>query len=587
MNSTGSSNTTNTEVVLQDVQVVSHSSSRHLKPTYSYPPSEGHSLYGSTHSKTSSQPSITHYKHKHHKHDHSHSHSASITKTHQHVPDHSLAVLFTVTLITEAARGLLLPSLWPYFSSVGGTKQGYGLLVASYSLGRMISVIPVGHLCDDGSHLSHTSALVITSFIQAFGHLGYALCRTPLLLFASRMIVGFGSASTSIARAHITKTVSTERRTTVLAYLSGVQFIGFAVLPALGGWLSSLVSGIAIDENTNSNENEFAVVAKQEHQALFSEFTIAAWMLVIANMICAVFVLVFYKEPVLFDDSTNNTSHTLPSPQAYVLNHRSSSFHHDSPHNRLHESEHKPLLHKSPNERTPLNNELSNTFSSPLLPTTTLHPTATSTSAMTTVIAASSDITPIVTALVINLVLRGVLAQLEAISIPFLVEQFHISFVSASNKMTMLGLFGTIIYFSFRPLTVLFSDRALIAVGLLLVVFGSLPLSLPLLSNAMTIAVYLIFLGQAWCVAYPIGQTAVLALFSKSVDGRNGVAAFMGLFSASGAISPLVLSVVATGLWDRWGREAVFGFMCSTVVLGLGLVALTYQRLDVGRQRKG
>lgn len=583
MNNADSSCIRTTEVVMHDIQVVSHSSSRHAnKPSSSYPSSEVHSHYGSTHTKISSQSPSTHHRHKHHKHDHS---STSITHTQSHAPDHSLAVLFTVTLITEAARGLLLPSLWPYFNSVGGTKQGYGLLVASYSLGRMISVIPVGHLCDDGSHLSHTSALVITSFIQAFGHLGYALCRTPLLLLASRMVVGFGSASTSIARAHITKTVSTERRTTVLAYMSGVQFIGFAVLPALGGWMSLLVSGTNIDENINSNENEFAAVVKQGHQSLFSEFTIAAWMLVLANIICTVFVLVFYKEPVLFD-SVNNASQS-PSPPANTKNCPSSSSHHNSPHARLHECEKQPLLVKSRTGQTSPNKYMSNTSSPPLLPTTSPRRPITTTTATETHTVTTSDITPIVTALVINLVLRGVLAQLEAISIPFLVEQFHVSYISASNQMTMLGLLGTAIYFSFRPLAVVFSDRALIAVGLLLVVFGSLPLSLPFLSNAMSIAVYLIFLGQAWCVAYPIGQTAVLALFSKSVDGRRGVAAFMGLFSASGAISPLVLSVVATGLWERCGREAVFGFMCSTVVLGLGLVAVTYQRLDVSQQRKG
>lgn len=380
-------------------------------------------------------------------------------------------------------------------------------------------------------------------------------------MLLSRMVVGFGSASTSIARAHITKTVSTERRTTALAYMSGVQFIGFAVLPALGGWMMSLVTGFHVDESFN--ESEFAAVKVEGKHALFSEFTIAAWMLVLANLICAVFSLVFYKEPVPFDDSVNVIESQTPPPPACMKN-RPSSFHHSPSRFPSHESEHQPLLLKSHS-----NNSNSNKPSTTIISNGKSH-------------TPSTDITPIVTALIINLVLRGVLAQLEAISIPFLVEQFHMSYVSAGNNMTMLGVLGTIIYFSFRPLAVYFSDRALIAIGLLLVVFGSLPLSFPFVSNAMTVAVYLIFLGQAWCVAYPIGQTAVLALFSKAVDGGKGVASFMGLFSASGAISPLVLSVVATLLWEKWGREAVFGFMCCTVLFGLGLVAVTYQRLDVG-----
>lgn len=422
----------------------------------------------------------------------------------------SLYVLYGLTVITEAARGLLLPSIWPYFSSLGGSKQGLGALIGIYSLGRMLSVIPLGHISDE---VSSNVVLIASSLIQAFGHGLYAVSPGTKALYLSRIIVGFGSASTSVARAHVTKAVPHDRRTHHLAYLSGLQFVGFAVLPAFGSL--------------------FAILPHTQPLPFLklNGFTNPAFFLVVANIACALLVMGFYSSP----------------------------------------PEYRPVSCPKTMSQDNGLECISPSFS---------RPSVMSSSSKMDVFICKPDWVALAICLMINLVFRGVLAQLETVSIPFLMEEFGINYKTASIWMTMIGILGVGIYFSFKPVSKWFSDRSLVAAGLLFIAVGCFPLCYSSHVSHMNIFTYMFLLSLTWSVAYPIGQTAILALFSKVV-GRVNIGCFMGLFSASGALSPLILSVVSSKLWETYGRESVFSFIV-TIIFTAGLLMLcTYRRLSV------
>jgi len=60
----------------------------------------------------------------------------------------SLCVVYLVTLLSESSRGLFLASQWPYLERLGGSKSMLGMFVALFSVGRMLSTVPLGFLSD-------------------------------------------------------------------------------------------------------------------------------------------------------------------------------------------------------------------------------------------------------------------------------------------------------------------------------------------------------------------------------------------------------------------------------------------------------
>lgn len=425
----------------------------------------------------------------------------------QYAPiDHvSLLVIYTLTVVAEAARGLLLPSTWPYFESLGGSKAMLGALIAVYSLGRMLSTTPLGYLSDS---VSAASVMNAASVLQAVGHLLYAIAPATSWLYVARALVGFGSATTSVARAHITKAIPSHIRTQHFAYLSGLQFVGIAVLPAFGGLMS------------------FLPEYKLAPFVTFNGFTYPAYLLCFANLACVYLIQRFYTDPPTFvSPSCSNTA--LPAVGSPVT---------------------------SSSELSDDSSDESDAFT----------PTP--------------DVFALVMCLLINLVFRGVLAELETVSIPFLMEQFAITYTVASIVMSAIGALGVCMYFSFRPIAQAFSDRALVVIGLVFIAAGCLPLSFGPLVQRLDIFAYAVFLAFTWSVAYPIGQTAILSLYSKVLTGLS-VGGLMGLFSTSGAVSPLVLSIVASNLWDTFGRESVFVFIIAIVLVAMVLLSFSYKRL--------
>ena len=399
----------------------------------------------------------------------------------------SLWVVYWVTLISEASRGLMLPSTWPYFQSLGGTKQLLGVFVASFSIGRMATTIPLGYLSDN---YSTSRVLWIASLIQVIGHLLYAISPTLSVLFVSRIIVGFGSATMSVCRAHLTKAVPSDIRTHHFAYLSALQFIGFAILPGLGGLMASL-----------PEKDPLPFIA-------FNGYTYPAYFLVICNLLSMALIYSFYFNPPesiqrrRVSPSTSDSDESEQSPDFYAL----------------------------------------------------------------------------VICLLVNITFRGVIAEFETVSTPFLMEQYNMGYSGASFRISLIGFFGLFVYLGFKPIAKRFSDRVLVFFGLLMIFLGCFPLSLPYITQHLSLSTYVFCLGLTWSLAYPVGQTAILALFSKVLAGLPA-GGFLGIFSASGSVARVLFAILAGLVWNGFGKEAVFGVILAYISLSAVLVLFSYRRL--------
>jgi len=418
----------------------------------------------------------------------------------------SIIVVYWITLVSEASRGLMLPSTWPYLASLGGTKAMLGVFVATFSLGRMATTVPLGYLSD-----KYSTSVVLTccSFIQILGHTLYALSPSVWALLCARIIVGFGSSTMSICRAHLTRAVPVRQRTHHFAYLSALQFVGFAVLPGAGGLLAELP--------------ERKIVAG----IILNGYTYPAWTLVFCNIFALFFISAFYFNP--------PTREQIAARNAMI---------------------------------SPARNQTANRYGA----------TDMSGSDEENGGQRRADIVALVVCLLINISFRGIVAELETVSTPFLMEQYGMTYANSSYYITAIGCVGLCVYLGFKPIARRYSDRNLVLFGLVFVMVGALPLSFAPLTQHMNKWTYVACIAALWAIAYPIGQTAVLALFSK-VLADLPAGGFLGLFSASGSLARIVFAMVAGKTWSTLGREAVFACIIGYIVPSIALSLWAYKRL--------
>jgi len=290
----------------------------------------------------------------------------------------------------------------------------------------------------------------------------------------------------AVGRAHVARAVGRRDRTGYFAYLSAVQFVGFAVLPGAVGSVGVLK---------------------------FNGLTHPGFALVAIHAVSIGALLVFYRDPVVPPDDQ------APSPDS----------------TRDFENNTNPEMPPIPAPAAPAN-----------LP--------------------SADYGALSACLLINVCLRGAVAQLETVTAPFLMARYSMGLSDAGSAVGVLGTAGLCVYLAYGAVARRVEDRVAVASGLGLLVLGAGILGQRVV--ALGEFEYLVGLGMVWALAYPIGQTAALALFSKKVGGLP-VGGLLGVFSTSGSLARLVFAAVAGWSWNVNGEDSVF-----RGIFGVGLVAL-------------
>ncbi|GMF50015.1 unnamed protein product [Phytophthora fragariaefolia] len=198
----------------------------------------------------------------------------------------------------EASRGVVLATLFLYAKSLGGSLSHMGLLTSLFSVGRLISSMLFGWMCD---HYSFRSVYLVSSSICLVGNIIYLLaedCATGslIVLSAARFIVGFGAGNRSVCRADVAAMTTVSQRLPYMTILSTVEFLAYALTPGLG----SLVA--------NTDMFVFGVHMNQ--------FTAPGVILVILNALSIVGMLVAYDASV---KSSDGPQESAPSARANTV----------------------------------------------------------------------------------------------------------------------------------------------------------------------------------------------------------------------------------------------------------------------------
>ncbi len=101
----------------------------------------------------------------------------------------TLVVYFNV-LTGDMSRGIFLPTLWLYVHSLGGSKSFLGMLVSSYSMGRIIAAPGFGYLSEI---FGHQQTMIVCNVVIMGGTLIYALANSLAVLLLANFIIGIGA----------------------------------------------------------------------------------------------------------------------------------------------------------------------------------------------------------------------------------------------------------------------------------------------------------------------------------------------------------------------------------------------------------
>lgn len=143
-----------------------------------------------------------------------------------------LAVVFLTVFLDLVGFGLIIP-VSPFFAkTLGADPTTITLLGASYSLMQFLFAPFWGRLSD---RVGRRPVMLLSIAITATGHLCFAFSGNLLMLFAARMLAGFGSGNVGTAQAVIADSTTPENRSKGMGLIGAAFGLGFILGPALGG----------------------------------------------------------------------------------------------------------------------------------------------------------------------------------------------------------------------------------------------------------------------------------------------------------------------------------------------------------------
>jgi MFS family permease len=149
----------------------------------------------------------------------------------------TFTVLFSVVFLDNLAFAIVVPYLYFYVLSLGGSIFLYGVLLASYSLMSFIFTPLVARFSD---RYGRRKILLAALAVSSFAYFIFGASQVIWLLFLGRMLSGTTAATVPVAQAYVADVTTKNQRLKYLGLLGAAAGIAFILGPAIGGTLSSL-----------------------------------------------------------------------------------------------------------------------------------------------------------------------------------------------------------------------------------------------------------------------------------------------------------------------------------------------------------
>jgi MFS family permease len=150
----------------------------------------------------------------------------------------ALGVLFSVVFLDNLGFAIVLPYLYFYLESLGGSPFIYGVLLASYSLLSFIFTPIVARVSD---RFGRRKILLGALAVSSASYFIFGAANAIWLLFAGRMLAGSTAATVPVAQAYVADVTTSKDRLKYLGLLGAAAGIAFILGPAIGGTLSEIL----------------------------------------------------------------------------------------------------------------------------------------------------------------------------------------------------------------------------------------------------------------------------------------------------------------------------------------------------------
>lgn len=149
----------------------------------------------------------------------------------------ALGALFMVVFLDNLGFAIVVPYLYFYVLSLGGSAFLYGVLLASYSAMSFVFTPIVARLSD---RFGRRKILLTALAVASLAYFLFGAAQAIWLLFLGRMLSGTTAATVPVAQAYVADVTTPNQRLRYLGLLGAAAGIAFILGPAIGGTLSNL-----------------------------------------------------------------------------------------------------------------------------------------------------------------------------------------------------------------------------------------------------------------------------------------------------------------------------------------------------------
>jgi MFS transporter, DHA1 family, tetracycline resistance protein len=145
----------------------------------------------------------------------------------------TLLIVFFTIFLDLVGFGIIIP-IQPFFAErLGASPTVVTLLGGSFSLMQFLFASVWGRLSD---RVGRRPVMLLSISTTAIGYLWFGVAESLWMLFAARMLAGFGSANIGTAQAIIADSTTPETRAKGMGIIGAAFGLGFILGPALGAF---------------------------------------------------------------------------------------------------------------------------------------------------------------------------------------------------------------------------------------------------------------------------------------------------------------------------------------------------------------
>lgn len=152
----------------------------------------------------------------------------------------SFRINLFVIFLGDMGRGIFFPTMWNLVQIIGGNELDLGILIGSFSFGRVLVLPMLGHL----SNVYGTRFVnKITLLILASGSFLFSIVlnvRKMWFMLLANILIGIGSGNLGVTFSYASSVTPRRKRTSYLALCCAIQYAGTTGTPFIGSlfvWL--------------------------------------------------------------------------------------------------------------------------------------------------------------------------------------------------------------------------------------------------------------------------------------------------------------------------------------------------------------